>query len=118
MQAPKLFSGLSLYFSGDFVPSYKGYLTDLVVAAGGNVLSKKDITYLESKLDTEATHSAALIIYNADTTQTCESWEESSLLEQRCQEPEASAAKIGSQVAPHTWLLESIAACKLQPLAF
>eukprot|EP00268_Persea_americana_P046870 TRINITY_DN4848_c0_g1_i8.p1 TRINITY_DN4848_c0_g1~~TRINITY_DN4848_c0_g1_i8.p1 ORF type:complete len:167 (+),score=33.00 TRINITY_DN4848_c0_g1_i8:2319-2819(+) len=113
-KAPKLFSGLNFHFSGHFVSSYKGYYRDLVLAAGGNVLSKKDIVYLDSKIDTEATHSATLLIYNAGTQ---ESGEESSLVEQRCQEAEALAAKIGSQVAPHTWLLESVAAWKLQPLA-
>lgn len=38
---PKLFDGFKFYLTGDFVHSYKGYLHDLVVAAGGTVLQRK-----------------------------------------------------------------------------
>lgn len=40
---PILFDGLKFYFMGDFDPSYKGYLQDLVVSTGGTVLCRKSI---------------------------------------------------------------------------
>ncbi|MCI78273.1 protein BREAST CANCER SUSCEPTIBILITY 1-like, partial [Trifolium medium] len=44
MQQPKLFDGYKFYFMGDFIPSYKGYLQDLVIAAGGTVLHRKPVS--------------------------------------------------------------------------
>lgn len=39
----KLFELFKFYFTGDFIPSYKGYLQDLIIAAGGIVLHRKPI---------------------------------------------------------------------------
>ncbi|CAI8590926.1 unnamed protein product [Vicia faba] len=38
---PKLFDGYKFYFIGGFIPSYKGYLQDLVITAGGIILYGK-----------------------------------------------------------------------------
>ncbi|EHA8587102.1 putative protein BREAST CANCER SUSCEPTIBILITY 1 [Cocos nucifera] len=43
-KAPKLFTGLTFYFSGHFMPYYKNHLEDLVSAAAGTVLEKSEIT--------------------------------------------------------------------------
>lgn len=40
---PKLFNGCKFYFTGDFSPSYKGYLHDLAISAGGKVLNRKPV---------------------------------------------------------------------------
>ncbi|XP_058101493.1 BRCA1-associated RING domain protein 1-like isoform X2 [Magnolia sinica] len=113
-KAPKLFSGLNFYFSGDFMPSYKGYLQDLVVAAGGTVLVKKDMVPQTSS--TRTTPTSTLVIYSLDPSQECKSGQLSSVVQQRLEEAEAIAAETGSQAVGHAWLLESIAACKLQSL--
>lgn len=113
-KAPKLFDGLNFYFSGDFVPSYKGYLKDLVRAAGGNVQVNKDTVSQDS--ETQTPSSTTIIIYNRDAPPSCDSAQLSSVMEQRQVDAEALAAKTGSQAFDRTWLLESIAACKLQSL--
>nr|DAD32066.1 TPA_asm: hypothetical protein HUJ06_010917 [Nelumbo nucifera] len=97
--APKLFHGLKFCFSGDFVPSYKEYLEDLVKAAGG--------TLLEDKVSS---------VY-LDPPQTC-NLSEFSVIDKRRREAENLAGEIGAKVIGHTWLLESIAACKLQSIDF
>ncbi|KAI4349357.1 hypothetical protein L6164_009952 [Bauhinia variegata] len=113
MQEPKLLRGLNFYFSGDYMPLYKKDLEDLVVAGGGSVLGSKE--ELEAKgHEREATSSKQLVVYNLDSPQGRMLGEEVSILWQRLSEAEDLAAKTGSQVIGHTWLLESIAACKLQ----
>lgn len=113
LQAPKLFSGLEFYFFGDFVPSYKGYLKDLVIAAGGTIQVKEDMGSQGS--NSKITPAMNVVIYNRDPPQDCKSSQLSSIIEQRHGEAEAFAANTGSKVVDHTWLLESIAACRLQP---
>ncbi|KAK9265846.1 hypothetical protein L1049_027079 [Liquidambar formosana] len=114
--APKLFSGLTFYLSGDFVPGYKEDLQRLITAAGGTILkSKENLVALVH--DAKATASTILVVYNLDPPQGCKLGDEVSILWKRLEEAEVLAAEIGSGVIGHTWLLESIAACKLQPLA-
>ncbi|CAL5193833.1 unnamed protein product [Lathyrus oleraceus] len=106
---PKIFSGLKFYFSGDYDLSFKKYLEDLVEAGEGAVLKSKD--ELELRVDAKV-----LVVYNIDPPQGCKLGEEVSILWQRLSEAEDLAANTGYQVIGHTWILESIAACKLQPL--
>nr|XP_027188299.1 BRCA1-associated RING domain protein 1 isoform X2 [Cicer arietinum]XP_027188300.1 BRCA1-associated RING domain protein 1 isoform X2 [Cicer arietinum]XP_027188301.1 BRCA1-associated RING domain protein 1 isoform X2 [Cicer arietinum] len=105
---PKLFSGLKFYFSGDYDLSYKEDLEDLVEAGGGAVLRSKD--ELEVRRDANL-----LVVYNLDPPQGCKLGEEVSILWQRLNGAEDLAANTRGQVIGHTWILESIAACKLQP---
>ncbi|XP_010264933.1 PREDICTED: BRCA1-associated RING domain protein 1 [Nelumbo nucifera] len=111
--APKLFHGLKFCFSGDFVPSYKGYLEDLVKAAGGTLLEDK-VSSVSQGSDALAT-PITLVVYSLDPPQTC-NLSEFSVIDKRCREAENLAAEIGAKVIGHTWLLESIAACKLQSI--
>ncbi|XP_077229162.1 breast cancer associated RING 1 isoform X2 [Tasmannia lanceolata] len=113
-KAPKLFSDLYFYFSGDYELSYKGYLEDLVVAAGGTMLVEKDML-VSLDCDKEGIPSATYVIYNLDPPQRCVG-QFSSVIEQRREEAEAFAAKTSSRVVGHTWLLDSIAACELRAL--
>lgn len=113
MQEPKLFSGLKFYFSGDYVSSYKEDLEDLVEVGGGTVLRSKD--KLEAKRQEGEVASNLLVVYNLDPPQGCKLGEEVSILWERLNEAEDLAANTGYQVIGHTWILESIAACKLQP---
>ncbi|XP_027349873.1 BRCA1-associated RING domain protein 1 isoform X2 [Abrus precatorius] len=110
---PKLFSGLKFYFSGDYVSAYKEDLEELIEVGGGVVLKSKD--ELEAQRDKcEADSSKLLVVYNLDPPQGCKLGEEVSILWQRLNEAEDLAANTGYQVIGHTWILESIAACKLQ----
>ncbi|CAN6688735.1 unnamed protein product [Malus baccata var. baccata] len=110
---PKLFNGLSFYFAGDFVLDRKEDLQDLIIAAGGTVFNNSEEVLERSCL--EQTASRTLVVYNLDPPEGCKLGEEVSILWQRSNEAQDIAAKIGSQIIGHTWLLESIARCKLQP---
>ncbi|KAK2417838.1 RING/U-box superfamily protein [Trifolium repens] len=103
---PKLFSGLKFYFSGDYDLSYKKYLEELVEGGGGAVLKSKD----ELEVGRDAN---LLAVYNLDPPQGCKLGEEVSILWQRLNEAEDLTAN----TVGHTWILESIAACKLQPFS-
>ncbi|KAF3951309.1 hypothetical protein CMV_023027 [Castanea mollissima] len=110
--APKLFNGLKFYFTGGFVPEYEEDLCDLVMTAGGTVLTSKEELVPQS-CDGQA---KILVVYNLDPPQGSKVGEEVDILWKRLTEAQDVAANIGSQVIGHTWLLESIAACELQPL--
>ncbi|KAA8550722.1 hypothetical protein F0562_002406 [Nyssa sinensis] len=113
--APKLFNGLYFYFCGDFLPAYKEDLLDLVITAGGTVIENKEQLVARSH-EVQATHSAILVVYNLDPPQGCQLVKGAFALERKAA-AENLADEIGSQVIGHTWLLESIAACNLQPFA-
>ncbi|KAL5716339.1 hypothetical protein ACHQM5_018050 [Ranunculus cassubicifolius] len=100
---PKLLHGCNFYFFGEFLPSYKGYLQDMVVAAGGTVLQRKPISDGISECSSAP---RTFIIYNADPAEKHD----------LALDAKALADTTGSKVAGHTWILDSIAACKLQAL--
>ncbi|PSR89781.1 BRCA1-associated RING domain protein [Actinidia chinensis var. chinensis] len=110
--APKLFNGLSFYVSGDFESAYKEDLLDLIITAGGIVIEDKEQLFAQSH-DALATPSVTLVVYNND----CKLEIGGSIVSKRRVVAENLADEIGSEVIAHTWLLESIAACELQPLA-
>ncbi|KAG7989683.1 hypothetical protein I3843_03G251200 [Carya illinoinensis] len=113
--APKLFNGLKFYFVGDFVPGYMEDLQNLVTTAGGTVLKSKEEVVAQS-CDDQVVLSRILVVYNLDSPQGCKVGEEVDILWKRLTEAQDVAADLGCQVIGHTWLLESIAACNLQPL--
>ncbi|XP_043700084.1 protein BREAST CANCER SUSCEPTIBILITY 1 homolog [Telopea speciosissima] len=114
---PKLFNGFTFYLMGEFTPSYKGYLQDLIFAAGGTVLQRKPISKDQGVLLSESSKSI-FIIYSLEllgksdpvnkTTEICN---------RRRADAEALANSAGAKVASNSWVLDSIAACKLQSLA-
>lgn len=95
------------------MPEYKDDLQNLVVTAGGAVLKSKE--ELPSQSCDVVAPVRVLIVYNLDSPQGCKVGEEVDILWKRLSEAQDVAADIGSQVIGHTWLVESIAACKLQP---
>ncbi|RAL49791.1 hypothetical protein DM860_002082 [Cuscuta australis] len=110
---PKLFNGYKFYFMGDFLPSYKNYLHDLVVAAGGIVLNRKPVD--EPALSSGS--SPTLIVYSLELPNgKCEPREKSSIFENRRFAAEALARSTGSLAATNSWILNSIAGSKLQHL--
>ena len=112
LQAPKLFNGLSFYISGDFESAYKEDLLDLIITAGGIVIEDREQFFAQSH-DALATPSVTLVVYNNE----CKLEDGGSIVLKRRVVAENLADEIGSEVIAHTWLLESIAACELQPLA-
>ncbi|XP_044492419.1 BRCA1-associated RING domain protein 1 [Mangifera indica] len=114
-KASKLFDGLSFFFSGDFIPAFKEDLQSLVIGAGGLVW-KSEIELLAQERNDKGSHSKILIVYNLDSPHGSQLGEEVSIIWKRLNEAQELANKVDSQVIGHTWLLESIAAHKLQPL--
>ncbi|KAK2978135.1 hypothetical protein RJ640_029129, partial [Escallonia rubra] len=110
----KLFDGFYFYFNGEFVPAYKNDLLSLVKTAGGTVIESKD-QLVALSYGGQVTPKT-LVVYNLDRPKGCSLEDEGSIMLQRLEQAEDLADKIGSQVIGHTWILESIAACKLQPL--
>ncbi|RZC87518.1 hypothetical protein C5167_036060 [Papaver somniferum] len=112
---PKLFTGLNFYFFGEFVPSYKGDLQNLVIAAGGTVLHRKPIKG-DLGLSSSDSSTATFIIYSLDVPDECDPRRKSTICNRRKDEARALAGSSGTKFAGHPWLLDSIAACKLQRL--
>ncbi|XP_042509466.1 protein BREAST CANCER SUSCEPTIBILITY 1 homolog [Macadamia integrifolia] len=113
---PKLFNGFTFYFMGEFVPSYKGYLQDLVVAAGGTVLQRKPISRDQGGQLSESSKSTTLVIYSLELADKCDPINKTEIWNRRRGDAEALANSTGAKVATNSWVLDSIAACKLQNL--
>ncbi|KAK1260779.1 hypothetical protein QJS04_geneDACA002321 [Acorus gramineus] len=92
-KAPKIFSGMCFHFSSYFSPDFK-YLEELTLAAGGTIVK----------------------VYCLDPPEGCNLTEVADVIQKRAEEAEVFGIKSGNQVIGHTWLLDSIAACKLQPV--
>ena len=101
---------------GDFLPTYKEDLKDLVVAAGGTVIKSREELLAQSCGEPGAPTPRAVVVYNLDPPEGCKLGEEVSILWKRLSEAEDVASQTRSKVIGHTWLLESIAAYKLQSL--
>ncbi|KAJ0469481.1 putative chromatin regulator PHD family [Helianthus annuus] len=114
--APKLFNNLSFYFIGDFLPTYKADLLNLVTTAGGTVIETRDQLLLSShEEDTKANvNEVTLVVYNADFSYNPGFEDETALKCRVLDEAEDLAQEVGCQVVPHIWILDSIA-CGLQP---
>lgn len=63
-QQPKLFDGVEFFLHEDYTKSYRGYLQDLVVAAGGTVLQRKPVSRNQQKLLDDS--SLILIVYSIE----------------------------------------------------
>lgn len=98
------------------MPAYKDDLLDLVRAAGGAVLESVEQLMIQSH-NVHVTSTECLVVYNDDPARACAMGEESSFLPQRLAEADKVANETNSLVVRHTWILESIAACKLLPFS-
>jgi len=113
LQEPKLFAGFKFYLSGDFAPSYKGYLQDLLIAAGGTILQRKPIA--ESN-GAAASVPPTIIIYSVELPEKCDVKKKDMILARRRSDAEVLASATGSKVADNLWALKCIAGHKLQDL--
>ncbi|ERN18923.1 hypothetical protein AMTR_s00067p00180030 [Amborella trichopoda] len=112
-KVPKLLEGLTVYFSGEFEDSYKGYLEDLVLAAGGTILDTKPDSIALCEQITE--NPSTIIIYSCEPPPKCKPSQVSSVIDNRFSQAKTLAAQTGANVCGHIWLLDTIAACRLQP---
>ncbi|KAG6403103.1 hypothetical protein SASPL_135320 [Salvia splendens] len=112
---PKLFHGLSFYFNGEFVPSYKNDLLGLVRAGGGNTIESMEAAVAERQSLED--FSTTLVVYNHDNPQGCSATEARFVLSKRAAEAGDVAKNIDARFIPHTWILESIAACQILPFS-
>ncbi|RRT51719.1 hypothetical protein B296_00036635, partial [Ensete ventricosum] len=100
-KAPKLFAELTFYFNGYFMPNYKKYLENLILAAGGRFLEKSEVVPM------------TFIVYSVEPPQGSDSNDLNEVIRKRKEDAEAFADKTFSRVIAHTWLLDAIAACNL-----
>ncbi|GFP81199.1 protein breast cancer susceptibility 1 homolog [Phtheirospermum japonicum] len=112
---PKLFEGYTFFFTGDFAPSYKGYLHDLVIAAGGKVLNRKPVAR-DHAISSNKSPATTFIVYSVEPPDQSRPSNGNSILNQRRAQAEALATSSGALVASNSWILNSIAGCKLQEI--
>lgn len=105
---PKLFEHIEFYFAGEFNPSYKGYIQDLINAAGGKILQRKPLKKDEEELFNRNLVSETIIIYSTESPKN----EKVNKLEAKGIGNSCRAKAVSS-----SWILDSIAACKWQPLS-
>ncbi|CAB4276528.1 unnamed protein product [Prunus armeniaca] len=110
---PKLFDGFKFYFMGDFVPSYKGYLQDLVIAAGGTILHRKPVPEGQKAFSASSPKCQNFIIYSLEQPKQGHP-SKGTILDRRQSDAKALASSAGAKAASNSWILNSIAACKLQ----
>lgn len=114
LQQPKLFDGYTFYFMGDFTPSYRGYLHDVVIAAGGKVLNRKPVAG-DQTTTLNGTSASTFIIYSVELPEACKpSLNRSSVMDKRRACAEALATSAGALVESNSWIMNSIAGYKLQ----
>lgn len=80
----------------------------MVTTAGGSVIESKTQLSEQSQNPSQL----ILIVYNNDPMQGCRLEDDGSVVLQRLETAQNLAGETGPEVIPHTWLLESIAACK------
>jgi BRCA1-associated RING domain protein 1 len=107
-QQPKLFDGCKFYFMGEFLPAYKGYLQDLVIAAGGTILHRRPVS---------EDQNLTFIIYSLELPDKCNPSKKTTIFNCCRLDAEAMATSTGAKAASNSWVLNSIAACHLQNLA-
>ncbi|CAA2988133.1 BREAST CANCER SUSCEPTIBILITY 1 homolog [Olea europaea subsp. europaea] len=114
---PKLFDGFKFFFMGDFKLSCKGYLHDLVIAAGGKVLSRKPVSGDEAILFLIPSMPTTFIIYSLELPENCKPTDRNLILNERWNNAKSIASSTGAVVASDSWIMNSIAGHKLQNLA-
>jgi BRCA1-associated RING domain protein 1 len=116
VQQPNIFEGFKFYFMGDFIPSYKGYIQDLLVAGGGTILHRKPISGAQGTLLLDS-KPPTFIMYSLEMPDKCDPSKKNMILNRRQSDAEALASSTGAKAVSNKWVLNSIAACKLQSLA-
>lgn len=108
---PKLFNEYKFFFMGAFLPSYKNYLHDLVIAAGGIVLNRKPVAVDQEILSPGC--PPPFVIYSHEQLDQYEGSEKNSILALRRSNAEVLASSTGAVAASNSWILNCIAGSKL-----
>ncbi|XP_009108518.1 protein BREAST CANCER SUSCEPTIBILITY 1 homolog [Brassica rapa] len=95
---PKLFNGLKFYMMGDFELAYKGYLQDMIVAAGGTILCRRPVCNDDNEAST-------IVVFNTEPSK-------KKTLTERRSDAEALARSVNARAASSSWVLDSIAGCQ------
>ncbi|KAE8816292.1 Protein BREAST CANCER SUSCEPTIBILITY 1-like protein [Hordeum vulgare] len=111
---PKLFNGMQFYLHGDYTLSYRGFLQDLVVAAGGTVLHRRPLSRDQQKLLDDS--SPVVVVYSVENQGKAMLDDNDDDRCRQADEAQALACASGGKAASSAWIIDSIAACKLQPL--
>ncbi|KAG6549133.1 hypothetical protein Mapa_009359 [Marchantia paleacea] len=115
-KAPKLFEDLSFYLCGDFPSVLKADLHSLVTAGGGTILHRKPLpaaltSYSDlSELQEAPLPGQTIVLYNGDP----DSGRDRNLAN-RIQEAMSISIPARAHALPCSWLLDSIAHCRLLP---
>ncbi|KAJ0247160.1 BRCT domain-containing protein [Hirschfeldia incana] len=99
---PKLFEGLKFYVMGDFELAYKGYLQDMIIAAGGTILRRRPICSDDNEAST-------IVVFNIEPSK-------KKTLTERRSDAEALARSVNARAASSSWVLDSIAGCQILDL--
>ncbi|XP_015868465.3 protein BREAST CANCER SUSCEPTIBILITY 1 homolog [Ziziphus jujuba] len=110
---PKLFHGFKFYFMGEFLSSYKGYLQDLLTAAGGIILHRKPVSLDQDAFSSVFPTYQTFIIYSLEEPEKCDPSKKDVIFNRRRVNAEALASSTGAKAASNLCILNSIAACKL-----
>ncbi|CAN6327654.1 unnamed protein product [Urochloa humidicola] len=112
---PKLFDSIQFYLHGDYTKSFRGYLQDLVVAAGGTILQRKPVSRDQQKLLDDS--SLVLIVYSVENQDKVKPKSKDGA-DTGCSQADAQALArtSGGKAVSSAWIIDSIAACNLQPL--
>lgn len=102
---------------GGFESSYRGYLQELIVAAGGTILHRKPISSDQGALLSGSSTCLTFIIYSLELPDKCDLSKKGMILTSRRNEAEGLASSTGAKAVSNSWVLNSIAACKLQSFA-
>lgn len=106
---------MQFYLHGDYTVTYRGFLQDLVVAAGGTVLHRKPVSRDQQKLLDDS--SSVFVLYSVENNQGKAKLGDND--DDRCRqadEAQALAFASGGEAVSSAWIIDSVAACKLQPL--
>lgn len=114
LQQPKIFERFRFYLMGDFVASYKGYIQDLLIAGGGIVLHRKPISGNQGAISLDSSTITTFVVYSIELPDKCDLSKKDIILNQRRFDAETLASATGARAVSNSWVLNSIAACKLQ----
>ncbi|KAM0872487.1 hypothetical protein ACQ4PT_038698 [Festuca glaucescens] len=109
---PKLFDGMRFYLHGDYTKSYRGFLQDLVIAAGGSVLHRKPVSRDQQKLLDDS--SPVIVVYSLEKQEKVKF--DADQRRRQADDAQALACASGGKAATSAWIIDSVAACNLQPL--
>ncbi|XP_047045467.1 protein BREAST CANCER SUSCEPTIBILITY 1 homolog [Lolium rigidum] len=109
---PKLFDGMRFYLHGDYTKSYRGFLQDLVIAAGGTVLHRKPVSRDQQKLLDDS--SPVIVVYSLENQEKVKF--DADQHRRQADDAQALACASGGKAATSAWIIDSVAACNLQPL--